>query len=251
MRLFFSGLLRLFPLFWLAMCFLVLTDLRLQKRRSRIILYTALGLLLTASTRFVPNWLVGEMENRYPVFQLNQLKATQKEVHILVLGGGHTFDERLPANAQLSGNALERLAEGIRLHRLLPESLLITSGAGAKNEPSQAEILRNAALLLGVDSARIQMQTKPVNTWMEAQEYKRLYGSDAQLILVSSALHMPRAMYLFRKMGLSPIATPTNYRVKKGTQSAFRVALPSENNVEKISALMHEVTGIVWAWIAY
>ena len=68
------------------------------------------------------------LERSYPpLTDLNSL-SNDIDVHIMVLGSGHTSDPALPANNQLSHNALGRLAEGIRLHRLLPGSKLITSG---------------------------------------------------------------------------------------------------------------------------
>ena len=58
---------------------------------------------------------------------MNTIEPVKVDTDILILGGGHTNDSRLPANNQLSTNALGRLAEGIRIHRELPGSKIITS----------------------------------------------------------------------------------------------------------------------------
>jgi len=68
----------------------------------------------------------------------------------------------------------------------------------------------------------MKMQKKPENTQQEAEQYKLLFGDSAQLILVTSALHMPRTMFLFQKEGLYPVATPTNHLIKIGKDKRFR-----------------------------
>lgn len=207
--------------------------------------------LFVISTPFIPNLLVSVLENQYPVLHPNKIDTKNNPVHILILGGGHVNDERLPANDQLSSGALVRLSEGIRLNRMIKGSDIITSGYGGKELITQAEVLSNAAILLGVEPSVIQMQKKPVNTWMEANEYKRIFGDKATLILVTSAVHMPRAMFLFRKIGLNPIAAPTNHILKYGKSYNILNWLPSAKNITKTDAAMHEFVGLLWAAVAY
>lgn len=198
------------------------------------------------STPFLPNLLVSELENRYEVFKTDNLNSSCESVNILVLGGGHTNDIRLPDNNQLTSEALGRLIEGIRLQQLLPESNLITSGAGINNGISQAEVLKRTALMLKVDTAKIQMQITPINTWMEATEYKHIYNDTAQLIIVTCAVHMPRAMYLFQHVGLKPMAAPTNHMIKKSNKSVFWLRETGSASIRKMEKATKENIGILW-----
>jgi uncharacterized SAM-binding protein YcdF (DUF218 family) len=100
---------------------------------------------------------------------------------------------------------------------------------------------------MGMRNSLFRSQTLPKNTWAEATEYKRLFGDSAQLILVTSAAHMPRAMKLFHKAGLSPIAAPTNHLVKKSPQPDFWFWLPSSINIQKMESAVHEYVGMGWA----
>lgn len=87
---------------------------------------------------------------------------------------------------------------------------------------------------------------------MEAQEYNRFYKSrNTKLVLVLSALHMPRAMYLFRQAGMNPVSAPANYMIKNSQHRKFLYWMPSETNHNKTSALMHEIAGISWSWLTY
>ena len=216
------------------------------KRTSRFILVLAFLELIIVATPFVPTWMVKQLEKQNPVFNVSNIKLTDRAVHILVLGGGHSNDTRLPATGQLSTTALSRLTEGIRIYRQIPESILVTSGGSGKEPIPQATVLARAAILLGVNPAQIQQQTLPQNTWEEAKEYKRINGDSTQLILVTSAIHMPRAMYLFKKAGLNPIAAPTNYYVKHTQRHNIWSKLLSTRNLEKTECAIHEYVGLFW-----
>lgn len=85
-----------------------------------------------SSTPFVPKWIVSSVGNMYPVLNLQNIDTDHKEVDIIVLGGGYTFEYKFPPNSQLSENALGRLVEGIRLHRQIPGSTLIPSDPESK-----------------------------------------------------------------------------------------------------------------------
>lgn len=251
MRSLVSHLLLPLPILFILTALVIYLMLQKKTRVSLKIIYALLFSTVVISTPFLPNILVKSMENRFPVFSAEKLGCLPKHVHVLVLGGGHTNDERLPSNIQLSDQAMVRLSEGIRIHRMLPESKLVTSGYGLPGELTQAEILRKTAILMGVDSMAVLMQKKPVNTWMEATEYKKLFGDTTQLVIVTSALHMPRAVYLFEKAGLNPVAAPTGFKIKQSKKLSYWFWVPSSGNIAKTEALIHEIIGITWAWLAY
>jgi uncharacterized SAM-binding protein YcdF (DUF218 family) len=217
-----------------------------KKKTSRAMLISALVWLILISTPLLPWLLVTNLENRYPVFTTLPATEEQKQVHILVLGGGHTNDARLPATGKLSETALARLAEGIRIYRSIPGSTIITSGYKGKEDVPQATVLADAARLLGVPEEQIKSQTLPGNTYMEATEYKRLFGDTTALVVVTSAIHIPRAMYLFQKAGLNPIPAPASHLFKKGTKRKTRSWVPSASYIGKTESAIHEYVGLLW-----
>lgn len=165
---------------------------------------------------------------------------------MLVLGGGFTNDTSLPANSRLASNSLTRVVEGIRVHRLIPNSKLIFSGKAKKGSISIAETMRLTALSLGVDSSSIILMNKPATTAQEADYYEQHFHNDStQLIIATSAIHMPRAMLTFEKRLLSPIPAPTNHTGKG------RLARSSEGwwgfsagNMRKIEKTLREMLAI-------
>ena len=74
-----------------------------------------------------------------------------------------------------------------------------------------------------------------------------MHGDSTQLIVVTSAIHMPRSMYLFQKAGLNPIAAPTNHLVKTSLQHDPWYWNPSSYNIRKMEAAIHEYIGLFWS----
>lgn len=246
MRTLLSNIILPLPVFWILLVIAFILYRRRKIKASRYLAFTTLIWLLLVSTPFIPNLLVKSLEKQFETFSAAEMITTEKTVHILVLGCGHTNDERLPANNQLSVAALGRLAEGIRLHRQIQGSIIITSGSRGKEEKPQSTVLAEAAVLLGVEPNHIMQQTLPENTQQEAAEYKRIFGGSTQLILVTNAVHMPRAMYLFCQAGLDPIPAPTNHLIKKGSKHNYCSWIPAAGNIRKMEIAIHEYAGMLW-----
>jgi len=200
---------------------------------------------LIISIPFLPTLIINSLENRYEPVRVNNLTNPDAKYHIVVLGGGHGYDNRLPWNALLSLNALGRLNEAIRLFRQLPNSKLVFSGYSSSHPPTQAEILQQTALLLGIDKKATILQNEPANTYEEAEDYAKNYGHSHPVILVTSATHMPRAIWAFRHFGIEPIPSPTNYRLK-GSWKRKWFGLPSMSNIENLEVGVYEYAGIYW-----
>lgn len=231
-----------FIVFWIGILLAVCFAVGKKKYTAKVLFILSLGCLFLVSVSLLPDCLVKSLESRYAVYHPEANDSTA--YHILVLGSGHTEDQRLPPNAQLSESALARLAEGIRLYRLLPASKLVLSGYSSSGGTPQAKILKQTAVSLGVDEQRILLQEKPQNTYQEAQAYIGSYG-DHPVIVVTSATHMPRAMKMFKILGREAIPAPTFYRVKTSKYDR-RSWLPSVDNIENMHTAIIEYVGL-WA----
>ena len=102
---------------------------------------------------------------------------------------------------------------------------------------------------MGVDSSSMLLMQKAKNTAGEAKEYKELSGTDGKLILVTSAIHMPRAMMIFRKYGFDPIPAPTNFIIKYGSRKDPWRWMPSSGYMGMMEGAVHEYVGIIWAGV--
>ena len=236
-----------FTIFWIILLAGIVFYIFKHRRTGLIFGILSIFWLTMISLPFLPSMLVKLMEDRFPpLFETSQVPSTGT-INILVLGGGHSEDKNLPPIDQLSLNSLCRLSEGLRLHRILPGSCLVFSGISRGQKYSHAEILRQAALSMGIAEKEIILLPTSENTWMEALDYTRKFGTNNTLILVTDAIHMPRAMFLFQKAGQKPIPAPTNHIVKSDRKNGISNWGPSSSNIAMMEYAMHEMLGLAWA----
>lgn len=192
-------------------------------------LITGIVLFMLSSTTYLPKLLINNVESQYNPIEFDQLDTSQV-YYIHVLGAGSTIDQRLPSTMNISSEAMKRLIEGIRVYTHLDNSILVTSAYAAAGDKSLAKLSKEAAISLGVNEAQIKMLETPKTTLEEANAFKQAFGTDKKIIIVTSALHMPRAIEIFQDKGLNVIAAPADYLYKEGQRN--RISFPSSNSME-------------------
>ena len=221
------------------------------KRAAIICCILSIIWMVIISLPFLPDHLVKSLEKRYPPLISTSQFDTTDSVYIFVLGAGYTENLNLPSIDQLSQNSLCRLSEALRLHILLKTSLLVLDGSPGDNQFRKSEIFKNTAISLGVEENEIRVLGNPANTRMEATDFTTKFGTNNTLILVTDAIHMPRAMFLFQKAGQKPIPAPTNHLIKSASGMDIHDWVPSALNIYKIEYAMHEIIGSIWAKFTY
>ena len=165
---------------------------------------------------------------------------------IAVLGGGYTSDPKIPITSRLSEASLVRLTEAIRLYNQIPGSKLILSEGKVFDPVPGAEIMAEVAKAVGVKQEDLILESESKDTIDEARLIKSIVGNDA-FILVTSASHMPRSMGMFEKLGMYPIAAPTDYMVKERQGIRPSGFFPNSGSLRKAEGVIHEYLGIFWA----
>jgi uncharacterized SAM-binding protein YcdF (DUF218 family) len=184
--------------------------------------------------------MVNSLENDYE--SLIDTSKIKKASYIIILGGGYNDEKNMPETSLLSSSSLTRLIEGMRLKQINKNAKIIFSGGKLYAESfTQASIYQKAYKSLTNDTLPTILSELPHNTKSEADEAFKLIGNH-QLILVTSATHMPRAMYLFKKMGCNPIAAPCEFSVKNLT---YYPNFPTGNSIKQAEIAIHEYIGIL------
>jgi uncharacterized SAM-binding protein YcdF (DUF218 family) len=80
----------------------------------------------------------------------------------------------------------------------------------------------------------------------EALHFRERFGPQARLILVTDAVHLPRAMKWFQAAGLDPVPAPTNFILKDPPGERPLGLMPGSNHIEKMEKAVHEYLGMVW-----
>ncbi len=217
---------------------------RFQKKKLRSgLLVFALLIFLVSSTPYLPCFLATKLEGQYLPFNPASVKDKNERIYIHVLGSGYSLDKRLPANSQVGPAAIGRLAEAIRIFRALPNSIIVCSANGKPGQETQASVTKRAAIVLGADSSRVERLDTPTTTKEEAAALRVQYGNKIKVIIVSDAMHMPRAMKLFQKEGFDVIAAPTNFKVPLGSGQNLFSWWPATVNINLMDIVLHEYLG--------
>jgi uncharacterized SAM-binding protein YcdF (DUF218 family) len=200
-------------------------------------------LFLVFSTGWVPLALASRLEEKYPSFKPASLQGHKGKLYIHILGSGYNVFDNAPATSELCIVAKGRLMEAMRLYRAIDSSILVCSAGGLYGIATQAEVTRQAAILLGADSSRIIKLDTPNSTMEEAVALAGTIEKKSTLIVVTDGIHMPRAIKFFTAQGFSPLAAPTNFRALKGKYDITFKWFPQLEYLELTDRVLHEYFG--------
>ncbi len=213
---------------------------RNQKTGCFIVLFSFIGIFLI-SFQPVSSRLLMPLERQHSAF----LPVDQPIDYVMVLGGGHVVDDDIPPTSELSRTGLMRLAEGIRIMRIYPGSKLILSGYAGGAEVSNARMMANVALALGVSKSDIVLLETAKDTWEEARQ-AAAFVMRKNLVLVTSASHMKRALHEFQSAGLNPYPAPTNFLAHQNVTQPWVKYTPKAVYLEQTERYWHETLGSIW-----
>ncbi len=219
------------------------------QRAGKVLVTLGTSLLLLFEFRPFAEFVTESLEQRYPhLTSVDKLLADKRDPvkWVVVLGAGSAVDKSLPVNLQLHPIALARLVEGIRIYRGLPGSKLLLSGGRVLGRYPHAEILGQVAQQLGVKAEDIVLELESRDTEDEAVMIRPVVGKD-RFVLVTSALHLPRSMALFEKLGMKPIPGPADQWSKPGSGLSLFSFFPTTFQLHILESSYHEYLGILWA----
>lgn len=231
------------PSFWIYIIFISICFL----------LDLGLGLFLFLTIpvffNFLPYILIRNYENRFKVVE----DGDSSFHHILVLGGGHQPNHKLILEQRLNETSLRRVVESVRLGKLFPDSLTVMSGEQLKKDhPSQAELQGAMAKLFGVDRSKLVLIPEPFNTEEEAVFYFRKFGfHSVPILLVTKAIHMVRAQFIFGKYNYKIIPAPSYFIHLYYEPSLSWFFKPDFGLILHFRELIKERVGILWLRIKY
>ena len=201
--------------------------------RPRALCALALALLWGGGCQIVSERLAGSLENRAAPLAASEAPADA----IVVLGGG-IMPALPPRRAPELSDAGDRALEAARLWREGRAPLVLACGGSLDGTPPEASDLATLLRFLGVAPEAILEDARSRTTRENAVEARRLLDPLAarRILLVTSALHMPRAAALFRGQGFEVVPAPTDWLVvESGPRSRLGVALSLLPNVESLA----------------
>lgn len=189
----------------------------------------------------VADALLAPLEGRYP--PLGEMRLLPPIGYIVVLGSSYAPRDGIPITAALEGDGLARIAEGVRLMRLLPGAHLVVSGGAPQGRTPSVIGYAKFAVDLGVNEGSMIKLDEPLNTAEEASSVAALVGP-SPFILVTSAYHMPRAVRLMQLAGAHPIPAPTGQLAPPRVALEAGAWIPRWTSLRKTERAIHEYLGL-------
>ncbi len=181
--------------------FLLIGILSRKRKVISALAYAGALSLYLISIEPVKDLLFYPLESRY-----KRPEVIEGDV-IVVLGGG-AYN-----SGYLKASSYKRLITGFLLHRRTGRPLILSGGASIGTIP-EAKVMRDLLLEFGVNEQDIYADLRSRDTRENALQVKRICEKVGcnRPILVTSAFHMPRAVMVFEKAGLSVIPYPTDFK---------------------------------------
>jgi uncharacterized SAM-binding protein YcdF (DUF218 family) len=209
------------------------------------IFFTKFLLILFLFFSYTPlsNFLLNKIEDfikpsKYPVQQLTG---------IIVLGGSFNQELESKERNEVSLNELaERVTKALEIYKKNPKILILFSGYSNKIKPigwSESDMAKKFFLQQGVKSENLIFENKSRNTYENVQYSKDIIrGYKGSWGLVTSAFHMPRSYFLFKRENL--ILEPISVDYRTGISPIFWINFNIKKGLENWNIILHEVVGI-------
>ncbi|MCC5638771.1 YdcF family protein [Nostoc sp. CHAB 5844] len=221
-----------------------------QPRTATAAIAFSLILLLVCSNAWAAKALVRSLEwQNLPPLQMPNAEA------IVVLGGAtkSAFFPRPDVDLSEQG---DRIIYAAQLYRQKKAPLIILSGGRIDwRNGGTAESTDMASILtaIGVPSQAIVEEPLSLNTYQNAVNVKKILQSRGikKVLLVTSAMHMPRSLKIFHRQGIDAIPAPTDFQVTQGElqelgntpKAALLNLLPDTDNLHQFTNALKEYLG--------
>lgn len=214
--------------------------------------FLVLGL---GSNPLLAGWLVRSLERQFmPPPALPQAAA------IVVLGGA--TKPALPPRPWVDlSEAGDRILYGAQLYQAGHAPQIILSGgrigwSGA--ETSEAAEMATVIRSMGVPDAALIQEPRSRNTYENAVNVKTILASQnlqGPVLLVTSAMHMPRSLRIFKHLGIAAVPAPTDFQVTdldlqpEGPQAFLLALLPDSGSLQLLTSALKEYLGLIVYWL--
>ena len=239
----------------LVLSILAMGILGLSTRFARFVLFVAVTVLWVASTPIFADYLGLTLESRFPPVAI---EATPTADAIVVLGGAVGGPEPPRITLDLT-DAADRVLHAARLYRAGKAPVIVISGGAIPwlgSDIPEAGSIQSLLEEWGVPGASILTESASRNTYENAVFTRQLLAAHGlqRVLLVTSAMHMPRALATFRFAGINVVPAPTDYTVTYKNQRTVIDFLPDARALSHTTDAIKEYIGYAYyrwrGWIA-
>jgi len=214
-------------------------------RIGKALLASAMVALWIAATPIFANWLTFRLESQFPPVSVDMLPQSDA---VIILGGvlGQPLPPRTTADF---GDPADRIIHALRIYRA-GKSRLILIAAG--NLPWQSALVPEARLIadllieLGVPRSALILEIESGTTRENAVHSAAIFRKHGWRngLLVTSGIHMPRALAAFKKVGLQVTPAATDIHAGPLHSVSLSTLLPNARALARTTSALKEVMGL-------
>ena len=235
-------------LFAFSLAALVLLGLRKAPKTRVVLTIVAVGQLLFFASPWTANTLNQALDAKARALQAHNKGGPYAA--IFLLGGMIDLD---PATGTINfGNSVDRLWYTAELyHQGLSNKIIVSGGNMVADRypdaPTQAHLMKNALMQLGVPARAIILEPEALTTRHHIPKVTRLMASQhlhGRLAIVTSAYHMPRAIMNARDGGLDVDAYATDWTIPMSARTRDGRFQPTARSLQNSEQALKEYLGL-------
>jgi uncharacterized SAM-binding protein YcdF (DUF218 family) len=245
----------IYPLGLSCLLALLALFLRRKQRWQLSLIIVAMVILWLGGNKWISTSLARSLEWRY----LPPEVTPNAEV-IVVLGGG-TEPAQYPRSAVEANSAVDRVLHAGRLYDQGKSAHILLSGGYISwlepGDGSPAAEMAELLVMMGVPEDALWLEEESLNTYENAVNSAGILAENGigEILLVTSALHMPRAVALFEHQGLTVIPAPADFTVTEtgwknlvsgDIQKNFLYLFPNASSLSLTTNVMKEYLGMLF-----
>jgi len=163
----------------------------------------------------------------------------------IVLGGSASFDKY--GRGYFNGSS-DRFIETCILYKTHKiRKVIISGGSNGPNQPKDAIFQYKKMIEMGVEPSDIILEDSSRTTFENAMFTKIKIDSfrlKPPFVLITSAMHIPRAKRVFLKAGVPVVPFPCDYHVLESKLDFFDYIIPKVNVILSWNSYFKEVVGL-------
>lgn len=227
----------------LALGALMLRRPRWRRAGERLVGLVALGFLAATFTP-VGAFVALPLENRFPRAE----PLTGPVDGIIMLGGAVNPPITADRGDPSVNDAAERVLAFADLVRRYPQARAVFTGGSGRllgQDTKEDSSIRAALAQAGIPEGRVIYEAESRNTWENALFSRDLVAPrpGERWVLVTSAMHMPRSVGIFRRIGWEVVPYPVDYRTRHDARPYARFEL--DHNLPILTDSTREWLGLL------
>jgi uncharacterized SAM-binding protein YcdF (DUF218 family) len=193
------------------------------------------------------SWLRASLEGQWPVPAVNEVVSSTSGdgPTLLVLAAGWFRETPQGPTVMLGERSWERLACAVDLRQKVDGALIFAGAPLPDGSDSVAGQMARMAVRMGVPPQRIAVEAQSRNTYENLLFAERQFKlrERGRVVLVTSAVHMPRAAAVAQGVGLKVLPYPCDFRSE--SRLTWRHFVPANAAPQSLEELLHETLGLL------